>query len=192
MREKILAAAVQIVKSEGVERLSIRKLAEKIEYSPAIIYHYFTDKEDILDHILAERYQQFLEQLLSAKRQTGTPMEQLLQGMRRYMTVACEMENVYVTLMRSQSPSVLARTSVLRPGTATSKPAIGLLCSALLSATKNRVQLDSTQLELTAQILWAAMYGLVTRIHTEHIDGGQRERLIGHFLTIVECTVNAL
>ena len=45
MRELILKAASEIMSSDGFDKLSIRKIARKIEYSPSIIYHYFDNKE---------------------------------------------------------------------------------------------------------------------------------------------------
>ena len=53
----IINAAEEIIASGGLEKLSIRKIAVKIDYSPAIIYHYFRDKEDILEQIMQKNYQ---------------------------------------------------------------------------------------------------------------------------------------
>jgi AcrR family transcriptional regulator len=43
----ILDAARDLFVSEGYENVSIRKIAERIEYSPAAIYSYFPSKDDI-------------------------------------------------------------------------------------------------------------------------------------------------
>ena len=43
----ILDAARELFVSEGYENVSIRKIAERIEYSPAAIYSYFPSKDDI-------------------------------------------------------------------------------------------------------------------------------------------------
>ena len=43
----ILDAARELFVAEGYQNVSIRKIAEKIEYSPAAIYGYFPDKDDI-------------------------------------------------------------------------------------------------------------------------------------------------
>jgi len=49
----ILDAARDLFVSEGYRNVSIRKIAEKIEYSPAAIYGYFPSKDDIF-YALAE------------------------------------------------------------------------------------------------------------------------------------------
>src|SRR3954466_13385482 len=43
----ILDAARDLFVAEGYQHVSIRKIAEKIEYSPAAIYSYFASKDDI-------------------------------------------------------------------------------------------------------------------------------------------------
>ena len=48
VRKHILEAAMNIVKNEGCESLSIRKIADSIEYTAPIIYSYFLNKEAVL------------------------------------------------------------------------------------------------------------------------------------------------
>jgi AcrR family transcriptional regulator len=43
----ILDAARELFVAEGYQNVSIRKIAERIEYSPAAIYSYFSSKDDI-------------------------------------------------------------------------------------------------------------------------------------------------
>ncbi|HWF84619.1 MAG TPA: helix-turn-helix domain-containing protein, partial [Vicinamibacterales bacterium] len=47
VRRSILDAARNLFVSHGYENVSIRKIAERIEYSPAAIYGYFPSKDDI-------------------------------------------------------------------------------------------------------------------------------------------------
>jgi hypothetical protein len=47
-RVNILDAAYDIVKDEGWQALSMRKIADKIEYTAPIIYEYYANKEAIL------------------------------------------------------------------------------------------------------------------------------------------------
>lgn len=50
-RQAILDAAVEIGLEEGFDELSIRKITDKLGYSSGIVYHYFKDKQEILDTI---------------------------------------------------------------------------------------------------------------------------------------------
>jgi AcrR family transcriptional regulator len=47
VRRSILDAARELFVIEGFQNVSIRKIAERIEYSPAAIYGYFPSKDDI-------------------------------------------------------------------------------------------------------------------------------------------------
>src|SRR6476620_12296831 len=47
VRRAILDAARELFVAEGFQHVSIRKIAERIEYSPAAIYGYFPSKDDI-------------------------------------------------------------------------------------------------------------------------------------------------
>jgi AcrR family transcriptional regulator len=48
IREKILDAALEVFAKEGVEGVTMRALADAIEYSPPVIYAHFHDKEAII------------------------------------------------------------------------------------------------------------------------------------------------
>ena len=54
VRRSILDAARELFVSEGFHNVSIRKIAERIEYSPAAIYGYFPSKDDIFFDLAEE------------------------------------------------------------------------------------------------------------------------------------------
>ena len=57
VRASILTAARDLFVAEGYPNVSIRKIAERIEYSPAAIYSYFPSKDDIFFALAAEGFQ---------------------------------------------------------------------------------------------------------------------------------------
>ena len=57
VRRKILSAARTLFLNEGYANVSMRKIAEQIEYSPGAIYSYFTSKEDIFFALAEEGLQ---------------------------------------------------------------------------------------------------------------------------------------
>jgi AcrR family transcriptional regulator len=57
----ILDAARELFVAEGYNNVSIRKIAEKIEYSPAAIYSYFPSKDDIFLALAEEGFRLLLE-----------------------------------------------------------------------------------------------------------------------------------
>jgi AcrR family transcriptional regulator len=56
VRRAILDAAKELFIREGYENVSIRKIAELVEYSPAAIYSYFPSKDDIFFAIAEEGF----------------------------------------------------------------------------------------------------------------------------------------
>jgi AcrR family transcriptional regulator len=56
----ILDAARDLFVAEGYQNVSIRKIAEKIEYSPAAIYGYFASKDDIFLALAEEGFRLLL------------------------------------------------------------------------------------------------------------------------------------
>jgi AcrR family transcriptional regulator len=61
LRERILDAARRIVMREGFTALSMRKIADAIEYSPATLYLHFASRDEIAHALCAEGYAQLLE-----------------------------------------------------------------------------------------------------------------------------------
>jgi AcrR family transcriptional regulator len=53
MKRQILDSAMELVSKKGLCSLTIRCLAEQIQYSPSIIYEYFENKESICKGICA-------------------------------------------------------------------------------------------------------------------------------------------
>lgn len=56
VRRAILDAARDLFLRDGFDQVSIRKIAERIEYSPAAIYSYFASKDDIFFALAEEGF----------------------------------------------------------------------------------------------------------------------------------------
>lgn len=70
----ILSAARDLFVAEGYQSVSIRKIAERIEYSPAAIYSYFASKDDIFLALAAEGFHR-LDEKVQAAMKTDDPIE---------------------------------------------------------------------------------------------------------------------
>ncbi|WP_141430795.1 TetR/AcrR family transcriptional regulator [Bacillus sp. 03113] len=184
-RELILKAAHEIMKEEGIDNLSIRKIANKIEYSPAIIYHYFQDKDEIIHEIMKRGYQNIIDTLSSLQSFDGEPEEKLKEGLLRYIELALQMPDEYQTILLNSSPGILEHTSVLFEGASNQRAAIGMLCQSLKEIYSKHTIEDSS-IELTAQIIWAATFGLIIRLIIEKdISREQRRNLIERHIKVM-------
>jgi AcrR family transcriptional regulator len=76
-RSNILEAAYAIVKEEGWQGLSMRKIADKIEYTAPIIYEYFSNKDAILNELTGKGFLKLAKELQQARDKFEKPEDQL-------------------------------------------------------------------------------------------------------------------
>jgi len=82
---------------EGYENVSMRKIADKIEYSAATIYTYFKDKDDILDCLCEETFLKLhLEKLAAVQQLKGDTLELLKKGMETYIHFGLDHPEHYI------------------------------------------------------------------------------------------------
>lgn len=103
MRKRILDAAMTMFLVEGYEKTSIRNIAEKIEYSPATIYLYFKDKDELLYEVQKEA---FMELAAAFKRDITSqePLEQLRQICRSYVKFGMNNTELYDLMFIIRAP----------------------------------------------------------------------------------------
>ena len=78
MRRMILDTAMKLFVEDGYEQVSIRKIAENIEYSPATIYLYFKDKDEIFYGLHGEGFDKLLK-----RQQTTSSIEDPVERLHR-------------------------------------------------------------------------------------------------------------
>lgn len=181
MKELILSAAEIIACSEGYDKISIRKIAKKIEYSPSIIYHYFSDKDEIINHLIQRGYKEIILAISSANITSDLPEEQLKEMTKNYINAALKMPDEYIAAQLSKSPKIINQTSLLFEGASNEKLIIGELCRCVKEINKE-INLSDRQCEIISQIIIVSTMGLVMKLIVEkEIGEEQRNRLIEHF-----------
>ncbi|MFB0919808.1 MAG: TetR/AcrR family transcriptional regulator [Oscillospiraceae bacterium] len=74
VRKAILDTALEIGLQEGFEAISVRKIINKMKYSTGVVYHYFTDKQGIIDALEeaeTEKFRETVSSLLDESRDTA-------------------------------------------------------------------------------------------------------------------------
>jgi len=94
-RLNILDASLEIVKEEGWQSLSMRKIADKIEYTAPIIYEYFANKEGILLELTRRGYVILAGEVRAAKDKHEAPPEQLEAMWIAYWEFAFKYKELY-------------------------------------------------------------------------------------------------
>lgn len=95
VRANILQAAFTLAKTDGWASLSMRKIADAIEYSAPVVYDYFENKEAILFEISIDGFNLLHKDLLKAKKKYDTPEDQLIAIVDAYWNFAFKNKEYY-------------------------------------------------------------------------------------------------
>jgi AcrR family transcriptional regulator len=95
VRSRILVTAWQMVKEDGWQSLSIRRIADAIEYSVPVIYDHFENKEAILLQFGKDGFELLIKKLQQAKKKSADPAEQLKAIADAYWNFAFKNKEYY-------------------------------------------------------------------------------------------------
>src|SRR5690349_4677142 len=101
-RVNILDAALHIVKHEGWQALSMRKIADVIEYTAPIIYEYFANKDAILMELTRKGYVLLAKDMEKAKENYLLPEDQLEAMWLAYWNFAFDNKELYQVMFGVQ------------------------------------------------------------------------------------------
>ncbi|BAV05059.1 transcriptional regulator, TetR family [Filimonas lacunae] len=97
-RLQIIDAALSIVRTSGWQAVSMRKIAEMIDYTPPVIYAYFSCKEDLLHALSQLGFLKLSRSMQIEARSVVTPVAQLEKMWLAYWQFALE-ETAFYQLM---------------------------------------------------------------------------------------------
>lgn len=103
MRQAILDAALDLFQAKGYDAVSIRNIAEAIEYSPATIYLYFKDKNEIFFALQYEAAAVKRDHILPVAN-IEDPWERLVEFGRRYIDFGMKHPGLYDLLFIIRAP----------------------------------------------------------------------------------------
>jgi AcrR family transcriptional regulator len=159
LRQEILDAARDLFVREGFENVSMRKIAEKIEYSPTTIYLYFKDKADLLDCICEETFSRLVRKQTAIDQAVADPIERLKKGLRAYIEFGLKYPNHYkVALMMTEDFE--ERMQCERSREMGKKAYIHLRNELGSLAEMNLIHV--ADVDAAAQVLWATIHGLTS------------------------------
>lgn len=161
-RDKILDAARELFVTEGYEGVSMRKVAEKIEYSPAAIYVHFSDKQELFEELCARDFLSFAELFRQAAEEPD-PLERLTKAGMVYINFAIQFPNHYRLMFMTPHPQSVAVCEDEEIKGNPNMDSYAFLMACVKDAlTTGRFRDDLTDPELVAQTLWAGVHGLVS------------------------------
>ena len=103
MRQMILETALAIFQAEGFDKVSVRAIADRIEYSPATLYLYFKNKDDIFYALHEEGFRRFIEYQRRAD-VLDDPAQRLKKMGQDYLNFAVENPEYYDLMFIMAAP----------------------------------------------------------------------------------------
>ncbi len=171
-RRRILDAARELFASEGAEAVTMRRIAERIEYTPTAIYVHFKDKLALLRELMTSDLQMFAAHFASVAA-VDDPIERMCTMGHAYVDFALTHPNHYRLLFITTLP--IPKTE-LAPAAGTGSPEedayamLQLVVGAALAS--GRLRPEHTDLQLLCQTVWSCMHGVASlaismRCHAE-------------------------
>lgn len=150
VRRKILDAARDLFMSEGYANVTMRRIADAIEYSPTTIYHHFEDKEDLVKALCQEDFSELLRAFESQPR-PDDPVDWLRQLGKAYAAFGVKHPNHYrfmfMTSHQEEKPAPAGDQTY------------GLLREAVTKAVATG-RLRDLPVDDICQILWSCVHGV--------------------------------
>lgn len=185
-QQAILHAALSILTEEGIDKLSIRAIADRIDYSPAALYEYYGSKEEIIGALCWEGHRT-LKRYMEQVPMSLAPDEYLLEIGFAYIRFALQNPAYFLLIFTSTTtrPSFeegsMGKTSAELMDRDSAFP---LLLNGVQRAIDNGVihQVAGLSVVETAYAVWAAVHGAAmlrsTHLSKSDFDFERADRLM--------------
>jgi AcrR family transcriptional regulator len=204
LRQAILAASREIAAREGWQSVSMRKVAERIEYSAPTIYEHFTSKEALLLELMREGFRLLMQRVQAGSSSAAAPDMRIRAVALAYWDFAWDYPELYQVMHGlggvpfafdpgievAESAPNLSDPEQFSPE---AKAVFQFTMDALKDLGDGREE-DCEEREASVHILWATLHGLVALTMAGRIDGGRSqaaglvERAVHAFLAAQQVT----
>jgi AcrR family transcriptional regulator len=160
-RQTILDAARDLLLAEGIRGFTMRKLAKRCGYTAPTLYHYFGDKDGLLDTLLEQEFRGLVIELEKIP-QAADPLQALAADFRTIVDFGVSNPRHYQLLLE-------ARPEAAEP--LPSDEAARRRLEAPLTRLFEAGRLRADDLEQARQALWALLHGLISlQTHRPDVD----------------------
>src|SRR5262249_37500777 len=189
LRQQILDAARELLIRDGYERLSMRRVAERIDYSPTAIYLHFKNKQELVFSLCEETLAKLVRELATLRDEYPDPLVRLRQGMERYINFGLSHPDHYLpafVLPPPPDPDAKRHQAITAPES-NGVRALGDLRDTIAAGVRAG-KLRKVDPDLAARSTWAALHGITSLLIVhERFPWGDKNAVIGGLLdTLVE------
>jgi len=117
MKKKRMDAAIEVIEQEGYEKLSIRKIAAKIEYSPTTIYLYYKDKAEIITDMSDQLYNKVMGDVVAVlNKEAAAPVDKQVHDILCvFIKGLCSEPEMVKAVMHSGINVIFANDNIGKP-----------------------------------------------------------------------------
>src|SRR4051812_38720478 len=161
-RDRILDAARELFGQHGYEGVSMRQVAEKIEYSPTAIYVHFADKEDLFHELVHEDFARLAAEFQHIPMPEDS-LERIKQIGRSYVEFGIRHPNHYRLMFMTPHPqNELDEEDQEIKGNPEVDAYALLMLSVKQALSEGRFRDEVSNPDLIAQTLWASVHGVIS------------------------------
>lgn len=161
-RSVILDAARELFVAEGYEAVTMRRIADKIEYSPTAIYFHFRDKEALLKELCECDFATLAVQL-SKIAQVKDPIERLRRTGHAYIDFGLGRPNHYRLMFMTPHPPIEHDDSEIVERGNPEKDAYAFVRGIVTEIIEQGLFKGTAKdIDLITQTMWAAAHGVIS------------------------------
>jgi AcrR family transcriptional regulator len=157
LRQKILDVSREILLSQGFAALTMRRVAEAIDYSPAAIYLHFQSREQIAQELCFAGLRQLYERLQNVT--AKDPLTRLSGYARAYLEYSQSDPETYRLIFMADSQ--LTKAVFTHRDSGAGGAALRLILTAFNELHSGSKKTGSKPIEL-AELFWASLHGLAS------------------------------
>lgn len=160
-RSLILDTAREMFAAEGYDAVTMRRIADRIEYSPTAIYFHFRDKDALIRELCDCDFLALARQFEGIAR-LADPVEKLRRTGLAYLQFGIENPNHYRVMFMTPHPPLDPADSALRHGNPEEDAYAFLRHIVAEALAQGRFRPGLKDVELIAQTMWAGVHGVIS------------------------------
>ena len=169
-REKILDAARELFLTEGYDGVSMRQVAERIDYSPTAIYVHFADKDELFRELVHADFAR-LAGVFQDAANLSDPVERIKRVGFAYIEFGRRYPNHYKLMFMTECPLTgLDEVDCALKGNPELDAYAFLKHSVQQAIDAGVFREELRDAELLSQTLWAAVHGVISLNIAKHSD----------------------
>ena len=162
MKTRILDAARELFAEEGYDAVTMRRIAEKIEYSATAIYFHFRDKHALMQELCDEDFGALAKKFQKIAR-VADPIDRLRRIGRAYVAFAMSHRNHYRLMFMTPHPEEMKpEDSRWTRGNPEEDAYAFLRATVAESIAAGRFRPEYSDPDLVSQLVWAGTHGVVS------------------------------